>query len=283
MPKRTSILVLAFLVAVAVSSCQRTPERRFELNGKVVAVDKSQHQVTLKHEAIKGFMDAMTMPFDVKDDHALAELAPGQTVRATLVVQEDRSWIEGLTISKTESQVEPTGNSVDLHSMPKPGTEVPDFSLLNQDNKRIHLGQYRGQYLLLTFVYTRCPLPDYCPRTSSNFAAIHDSLRSMPSSGPKTHLLTVSFDMEHDTPSVLREYGARYMRPAAFDEWEFATGTPEEIKNITAFFGLSYWQESGTIAHFLRTALIGPDGRIVSVHAGSQWTPRDILTELKLP
>ncbi|HTY64099.1 MAG TPA: SCO family protein [Acidobacteriota bacterium] len=282
MPKRTSILVLALLVAVAVSSCQRTPERRFELKGKVVSVDKSQHQVTLEHEAIKGYMDAMTMSFDVKDDQVLP-LAPGQMIRATLVVQEDRSWIEGITITKTESEAEPIGDSAELHPAPKPGTEVPDFSLLNQDNKHIHLSQYKGQYLLLTFIYSRCPLPDYCPRTSSNFAAIHNSLHSMPSSGPKTHLLTVSFDTENDTPSVLREYAARYMRPAAFDEWEFATGTPDEIKNITGFFGVSFWRESGMIAHFLMTALIGPDGKIASIHPGNKWTPREILAELKLP
>jgi protein SCO1/2 len=210
-------------------------------------------------------------------------LAPGQTVRATLVVQQDRSWIEGLSISKTESKAEPIGNSSALNPVPKPGTEVPDFPLLNQDNKRIHLGQYRGQNLLLTFIYTRCPLPDYCPRTSSNFAAIHNSLGSLPSSGRKTHLLTVSFDTENDTPSVLREYAARYMHPAAFDQWEFATGSPDEIKNITSFFGLSYRRESGQIAHSLVTALIGPDGRITSIHTGNQWTPDQILTELKQP
>jgi protein SCO1 len=277
------ILVLVLWGAVAASSCQRPPERRFDLAGKVVSVDKSQRQVTLAHEAIKGYMDAMTMPFEVKDDWALPVLAPGQTVRATLVVQEDRSWIEGLTISKAENNTDSIGNSSTLSPAPKPGTEVPDFSLLNQDDKRIHLSQYRGQNLLLTFIYTRCPLPDYCPRTSGNFAAIYNSLRSSPSSGRKIHLLTISFDTENDTPSVLRDYAARYMRPAAFDQWEFATGSPDEIKSITGFFGLSYWRESGQISHSLVTALIGPDGRIASVHTGNQWTPREILAELKEP
>jgi protein SCO1 len=276
------ILVLTLLGAVA-ASCQRAPERRFDLTGKVVSVDTSQRQVTLAHEAIKGYMDAMTMPFQLKDEWALSVLAPGQTVRATLVVQEDRSWIEGLTISKAESNADSIGDTSALNPVPKPGTEVPDFSLLNQDNKPIHLVQYRGQNLLLTFIYTRCPLPDYCPRTSSNFAAVYNSLRSSPPSGRKTHLLTVSFDTENDTPSVLREYAARYMHPAAFDQWEFATGSPDEIKSITGFFGLSYWRESGQIAHFLVTALVGPDGKITSIHTGNQWTPRQILAELERP
>jgi protein SCO1/2 len=279
MQRRTCMLVLAICSAFAVSSCQRAPERRFDLTGKVVSVDRSQHQVTLAHEAIEGYMDAMTMPFDVKDDWALSVLVPGQTVRATLVVRDDRSWIEGLTISKTE----PAGNPTVTNPVPKPGTDVPDFSLLNQDNRRIHLSQYRGQDLLLTFIYTRCPLPDYCPRTSGNFAVIHNSLRSLPSIGRKTHLLTISFDTENDTPSVLREYAARYMHPAAFGEWEFATGSPDEIKKITSFFGLSYWRESGQIVHSLVTALIGPDGKIARIYTGNQWTPSQVLAELKQP
>ena len=118
MQRRTCIILLAVFSAFAASSCQRPPERRFDLTGKVVSVDKSQRQVTLAHEAIKGYMDAMTMPFDVKDDWALSALAPGQTVRATLVVREDRAWIEGLTISKTE----PAVNSTVKNSMPDPGS-----------------------------------------------------------------------------------------------------------------------------------------------------------------
>ena len=279
MRRPTRILVLVLLGTVAVSSCQRVPERRFNLTGKVVSVDRSQRQVTLAHEEIKGFMDAMTMPFNVKDEWALLLLAPGQTVRATLVVREDSSWIEGLTISKTE----PAANSTIGNSPPMRGDEIPDFSLVNQDNKPIHLHQYRGQNLLLTFIYTRCPIPDYCPRTSSNFAAIHNSLVASPSSSRKTHLLTISFDTENDTPPVLREYAARYMHPAAFGEWEFATGSPDEIKNITGFFGLSYWRESGQIVHSLVTALIGPDGRLAHIYTGNQWTPGQILAELKQP
>ena len=153
---------------------------------------------------------------------------------------------------------------------------------MNQDNKRIHLGQYRGQNLLLTFIYTRCPLTDYCPRTSANFAAIHNALHSSPS-GRSTHLLTISFDTDNDTPSVLREYAARYMHPTAFGEWEFATGSPEEIKKITGFFGLSYSRESGQIVHSLVTALIGPDGKVLRIYTGNQWTSNQILDELNQP
>ncbi len=270
--------MLVFLSAcLLLGACQRAPERRFELKGKVVAVDKAQRQVTLAHEKIPGYMDAMTMPFNVADEWALPVLTPGQTVEATLVVRADRSWIEDLRISKTE----PTQGTLPASLEPRPGDQVPDFWLVNQDNQRIHLEQYRGRPLLLTFIYTRCPLPDYCPRTSKTFSDIHRALQSGAEPGRKPHLLTISFDTENDTPAVLREYAARYMNPVLFKEWEFATGSADEIKKITSYFGLSYWRESGQIVHSLVTALIGADGKIVRVYLGNQWKPADVLSELK--
>jgi protein SCO1 len=278
MQKQNSVILFSAVIAIMLSvGCQRTPDRRFDLKGKVIAVDKEQNQVTLAHEKIPGYMDAMTMPFHVGDDWAMSALAPGQTVEATLVVRGDRSWIEGLRISKTEAAANP-GAAV---PGPKVGDEVPDFPLMNQDSKRIHLHQYRGRPLLLTFIYTRCPLPDYCPRTSKNFSDVYRALQTGPDSDRKPHLLTVSFDTDHDTPSVLREYAGRYMRPERFQDWEFATGSPDEIKKITGYFGLKYWPESGQIMHSLVTALIGSDGRVMRIYNGNRWTPSEVLAEFR--
>jgi protein SCO1 len=277
-----TLLIFATGTFILMMACQREqesrePQRRFDLKGKVVSVDKSQKEATIAHEEIKGYMNAMTMPFSVKDEWALSVLAPGQSVEATLVVSGDRSWIEGLRISKLEAAPGAAAAAVD----PKPGEEAPDFPLLNQDSKRIHLAQYKGKPLLLTFIYTRCPVPDYCPRTSSNFAEIHRRLQSLPASVPKPHLLTVSFDAEFDTPAVLRGYAERYMNPVKYQDWEFATGSPEEIKKITGFFGLSYWKESGQIVHTLVTALIGPDGKLLRLYKGKEWTPNQVLAEFR--
>jgi protein SCO1/2 len=278
MQKRNHFIsVPVFFVCTLLMSCQHSPEQRYDLKGKVVSVDKAKEQVTLAHEPVEGYMDAMTMPFTVRDRWALDELAPGQEVEATLVVRGDRSWIEGFIISQTVDSDSP----VVANSLPEIGKEVPDFSLLNQDNRPIHLGQYRGRPLLLTFIYTRCPLPDYCPLTSRNFSEIHQNLASMPASSRKPRLLTISFDSEHDTPPVLRDYAGRYMKPTDFDEWGFATGSPEEIKEITGYFGLTYYKESNQIIHSLVTALIGPDGKLKRLYPGNEWTPSQILADLK--
>jgi len=263
---------------VFLPACSDVPRNEYDLRGKVVAVNPERRQVTLEHEEIPGYMDAMTMPFNVKEDWALSALAPGQQVEATLVVQEDRSWIENIRISGSAS----AANSGDTLPVPEPGDTVPDFSLVNQDGKKIHLSQFRGRPLLITFIYTRCPLPDYCPLMSGNFAAIHHKIRSLPQSDALPHLISVSFDTEHDTPPVLKEYAARYMKPVQFDLWEFATGSHEEIKSIASYFGLIYREESGQFDHTLVTALIGPEGRLVHLYHGNQWRPDTILKDLGL-
>jgi protein SCO1/2 len=275
---RTPKLCLyAALLCAFMMACQRTPEKRYELKGKVIAVDKAQRQVTIEHEQIKGFMDAMTMPFTVKEDWALSALAAGQSIEATLVVQGDRSWIEGIRLS----QGDPITGSESTGSMPAIGESVPDFRLLNQDNKPIRLAQYRGRNLLLTFIYTRCPIPEFCPRTSMKFSEVYKGLKPIGSNAPAPHLLTVSFDPEHDKPEVLREYAGRFMRPPDFAQWEFATGSEDQIKEITGYFGLTYRPESGQITHNLVTALIGPDGKLKKLFQGKDWTPAQVLAEFR--
>jgi protein SCO1/2 len=275
--RKFEVWVVVAVLCFSLAGCQSVPEKRYALKGKVVAVDKTRHQATIAHEEIKGFMDAMTMPLKVKDDWAMNVLAPGQSIEATLVVQGDRSWIEKLSI--TQASVSDAGGASGVS--PKPGEAVPDFELVNQDNHRVSLAQYRGRPLLLTFIYTRCPLPDFCPLTSSNFARIHKKVRSIADLGRRPRLLTISFDPEFDTPAVLRQYGRRYMNPPDFNEWVFATGSMEEIRKAAGYFGLTYYPESGQITHNLVTALIAADGKLVQLFQGNQWTPDQIVAALK--
>jgi protein SCO1/2 len=269
---------------IALASCQTEkplPEQRFDLRGKVVAVNKSDGTVTLAHEAIPGYMAAMTMDYPIKDKWAFDVLKPGQTIRATLVVASDRAWLEGIVVSE-----EPKPESNALAPMesagPSLGTEVPDFPLINQDGRRIHLHQYRGEALLLTFIYTRCPLPDYCPRMSRNFAAILQAVVNDPALSPSTHLLSISIDPEFDKPAVLRAYGLDVVgNPHPFDHWEFTSGTPDQIRKVAGWFGLKYWTEGGQIVHALVTALIGPDGKVVKIYRGNDWQPADVLADLR--
>ncbi len=279
-----------FIFCLIISACSSksiSPEasssaQRYTVKGKVVSTDKANHKVTIAHEEIKGYMDAMTMPFTLLDDWVYSELKPGAQIQATLVVDQGRSWLADPVVTNV---VDPNlvGKSEESGVEPEAGTEAPDFTLLNQDARKINFKQYRGKALVMTFIYTRCPLPDYCPLMTQNFMTVNRELQNNPALRDKTHLLSVTVDPDFDKPKVLREYGARYAGSDkdGFKRWEFATGSSEEIKDIAKFFGLNYWQEKDQIIHGLRTAIIAPDGKIFKVYRGNDWMPEDLVKDLE--
>jgi protein SCO1/2 len=270
-------------------SCKSKPAdnaKRYAFKGKVIAIDKAEHAATIDHDDIVGYMGAMTMEFDVKDDAGFAKLEAGDQVTATLAVTEEEDWLENLIITKPPVP-DPGAKLPEAGMEPAPGADVPDFNLTNQDGQRIHLAQYRGKALALTFVYTRCPDSNQCPLMSQNFAAIDQALQKEPQLYKQTHLLSVTFDPDYDTAKVLKSYGAGLTGKFAnekFEHWEFATGSPDEVKKITEFFGLKYFKdESGQakVIHSLRTAVIGPDGKLYKYYRGNEWKPDEVLADLK--
>ncbi len=281
---RVSIPVLCALLIACAPPPREDQDTRYELRGKIVSVDKNQRQVVLDHEEIPGFMGAMTMPFKLKSDWAFDQLGAGDRLQATLVVTDSGFWLEEPIITKgmptdSASKAPSSGNE------PRAGDEVPDFSLINQDGKTIHLSQYRGRALAVTFIYTRCPLSDYCPLMSANFAEISRALQQNGDLFSKTHLLSVSIDPTNDTPQVLRSYGAAHTEKyldEKFQQWEFATGAPEELKRMAQFFGFSFYEEKDQIIHSLRTAVIAPDGRIFKIYRGNEWKTTDVLRDLQI-
>jgi protein SCO1 len=285
---RNLLMLALFILGLTVSACTEKPPRassgaqRYEIKGKVVSANKTDHKVTIEHEEIGGYMEAMTMPFTLLDDWVYDELTPGARIQATLVVDTGRTWLENPIVTKI---ADPSlARSEETGVEPAVGAQTPDFTLVNQDGKKISLKQYRGRTLLLTFIYTRCPLPDYCPLMSQNFAAIGKELEKNAALKDKTHLLSISVDPDYDKPRVLREYGARYVgsnNADAFKQWEFAAGSNDEIKAVAQFFGLNYWPENDQIIHGLRTAILTPDGKVHKIYRGNDWKPEQVLKELE--
>jgi protein SCO1/2 len=273
------IAVMIVLAAVIVPSCSpQGPQQRYELKGKVVMVDKKDQTVTVAHDAIPGYMDAMTMPFKLKDERLLRDMADGDRLQATLVVAGLRSWLEDVVIIRETA--DSTGLSKSgTWTEPKQGDEVPDFTLVNQAGKRLRFRDYQASAVLVTFIYTRCPLPDYCPLMTDNFSEVLAALKSEPEKYVRTHLLSITLDPEYDSPKILSEYAAAHS--ADTDRWDFATGTKDEIKKIATYFGLQYWSERDQVIHSLRTAIIGSDGRLLKLFRGNEWKPDEILAELR--
>ncbi|MFN2499336.1 MAG: SCO family protein [Pyrinomonadaceae bacterium] len=290
---RIVILASCVITLLVISGCrhQRTrsaTEKHYELKGKVVLVEKDQHLVTVAHEEIKDYMPAMTMPLAIGENWWWVfevPLVPGDHINATLIVDGAKSWLEDVVIAKegSDSGAPVSGEGIG----PKPGDPVPDYRLINQDGKAIRLHDYRGKALVLTFIYTRCPEPDQCTLMSNNFAAIDQELQKQPDLYAKTHLLSVSFDPEYDTPKVLRSYGAAFTgrySDETFAHWEFASGSADEVKGIAQYFGMRYYMDSESgkeqAIHSLRTAVIGPDSKVIKVYRGNDWKPDEIVEDL---
>ncbi len=278
------IAVLLILAFVSSPACRRdtSNQKRYDLKGKVLAVEKDKHLVTVAHEEIKDFMPSMTMPFTLREDWAFEVLAPGDHISATLVVDGTESWLESIVITQESSDTNADASAGPVQA--KIGDEVPDYRLVNQDGKAIRIHDYRGKALFLTFIYTRCPMPDQCALMSNNFAAIDQELQKQPELYEKTHLLSISFDPEYDTPKVLRSYGAAFTgkySDETFAHREFASGTKDEVKGIAQFFGLRYYDDKDQIIHGLRTVVIAPDGKVAKVYRGNEWKPAEVLEDLK--
>jgi protein SCO1/2 len=276
---RLWLLVLFALIALSLGSCVRKPERRYDLSGKIVAVDRNAHQLTIQHQDIAGLMPGMTMPFNVNDDWVFDAAQPGDNITATLVIAGDSSHLENVVVTKS-SGPPPSEASVRI---PQIGDRVPDFTFVNQDGKRLRLSQFKGKAVLLTFIYTRCPLPDYCIRMSNNFGAVAKELKQQPALYDKFEQLSISFDPKYDTPKILQAYGSNYAGEVdpKFTHWQFVTSTPAEIKKITDFFGLTYMPDGGQIVHSLRTAVIAPNGTVADVYNGNDWKPNDAVEAVK--
>jgi protein SCO1/2 len=274
------IFLFLSLTLCFATTCRRSNEKRYDFKGKVINVEREKHLVTVTHEDIKGYMPGMTMPFAVKNEADLQILAPDDEITATLVVDGKHSWLEDLIITR-QSAIAPAMPGA---QMAKEGDEVPNFTLLNQDNREIHIKDYRGKTLLLTFIYTRCPVPDYCTLMSDNFAQIDRALGENPELYGKTHLLSISIDPEYDTPKVLRSYGAahteRYQNET-FAHWEFAGGTKEQVKEIAQFFGLTYIPQQDQIIHALRTVIIDSHGKVTKIYSGNDWKVDEVVEQLK--
>jgi len=288
-----ALSVLGFVVATGCHSRPKADSQSttnssykvYKLRGKVVRTDSAKGEVTVDHEAIPGFMDAMTMPYQLKDANIASELHPGDVITADLLVPHDPNADFLLDHIVVVAQAKPDYRPTVEYHVPTAGDQVPDFRLRNQDGRAIRLAQFKGQALLVTFIYTRCPLPNFCPRVTRNFAEIEKQLAITPAALAKTHLICVSFDPENDTPERLRAYGATYIgsdAKTAFAHWDFAVPDKAVLGEMAKFFDVGLTNESdGTITHTLSTTLIGPDGKVVRFYPGNEWTVEQVLGDVR--
>ena len=260
--------------------------KNFPIHGKILAVDLKSGSIVLSHDAVPGFMESMTMTYPLKDPSVASELHAGDIINATLLVRKDGDAYSDPKLDQivVSAQAKPDYKPSREYHVPQAGDAVPDFKLINENGRTVHLAQFKGKVVLLTFIYTRCPLEDYCPRLSKNFAQIDKALKADSKLYRQTHLVSISFDPKFDTPVILKNYGMVYNGGDAkeFAHWEFAAASEDQLSAIEEFFDLGVTPgDSGSLNHSVSTAVIGKDGKVRAWYPTNDWKPDEVLAQVK--
>ncbi len=267
------------LLIFALAGCDRPPRVapqsapetvRYEGRGVLQKIDAAGRRAVIAHEAIPGYMEAMTMEFDVAAGAPLEALAPGDVIQFQLAVNDTHGWIESLTRTG-HTALAPTADT----ALPAVGTPLPDSALTDERGQPFRLSEYRGRVFAFTFFYTRCPFPDFCPLLAERFGAAQ---RLRLADGGWS-LLSISLDPATDTPAVLAAYARKV--GAADGRWRFATGDAAQLEKLSAPFGLTVVRAGAVLNHNLRTVVVGADGRVRRIFSGNQWSAAELAAELQ--
>jgi protein SCO1 len=272
-----TILTLVVISSTILCGCVRSSH--YELRGQVLAVDRDRQEITIKHGDIQGLMPGMTMPFKVSDAKLLDGVQAGDIVKATLVVKDATGYLSSLERTGHEAVTAPAPTFA--HVL-EPGQKVPDVKLTDDTGAARTLSDLRGRVVGVTFIYTRCPYPDFCPKMDRQFKAAQTEILNDAQLRDRAALLSISFDPAFDTPKILagraKEIGAD---PRV---WHFATGAPEAIDAFASQLGVSIIREgtnADSVTHNLRTAVIDSEGTLATVFTGNEWTPRELTDALR--
>lgn len=273
---------LLLLAVIAATACNRTgPTKQYQLTGQILDVKPDTKEVLVKHEDIPGFMPAMTMPYKVEDAKLLAGKQPGDLITATLVVGETEAHLS--TIDKTGHApvTDASRPAITDSQILKPGEPVPETKLIDENNAARPLTSLKGHRVALTFMYTTCPQPDFCPLMDRNFASVQNEIKKTPALAD-IRLVSVSFDPAHDTPAVLKAHATALQADPTL--WHFVTTSTDDIQAFAAQFGVIAEpsdESPAILTHNLSTAVIDADGRLVKIRPGNMWTPADLIADLK--
>lgn len=235
----------------------------FDATGVVMALPPDHKTVVIRHSAISNYMAAMTMPFPIKQPGELTDVHVGDEISFRLHVTEDESWVDGVKKMGTVTLPPPAGKPAVEMSPIHPHHPLLDYKFTNELGQAVSLNDYRGQALAITFFYTRCPLPEYCPRLSKNFQEASQKLEAMPDAPTNWHFLSFSFDPTFDTPAMLKAYGESYQYDPK--HWSFLTGPADKIGELARQSGVTYQFEDGTINHNFRTLIVDATGHLQTV------------------
>lgn len=278
--KRRALLA----IIICIGAGQAWAAKQYPVTGLILKIDRPHQTLVVSHSAIPGFMEAMVMPFSVRDLKLLDGLEPSMLIDFTLVVEEDDSYAENIRVHSYQNleqepllvrrlqlleNLDKTGPAMKAVALGQP---VSDFALTDQTKRRITLSQFANKVVAIAFIYTSCPLPNYCLRLTNNFGRLQK--RFADQMGRDLILLSITIDPVHDQPEVMAKYAETWK--ADPNSWHFLTGSMTEIKRVCSSFGVNYWPDMGTLTHSLHTVIIDREGKLAANFEGNEFTAKQL-------
>jgi len=277
--------MVSLATALLLCACSGASDRKeYTLQGQILSMAADHHEANIKHEDIKGLMPAMTMPYKVRDPKQFEGIGPGDLINATLVVVSNDAYLEDVKKvgNAPLEQQAPAPTASSGFELLKQGEPVPNVSFVNQDGQHVGFDSFKGDAVVVTFIYTKCPMPNFCPLMDQQFAKIQQKLAGK-NDELKVHLLSVSFDPLEDTPPVLKKHAQDLGANPRM--WSFVTGDRDEIDRWASRFGVSVSRalnDPTNITHNLRTVLVDRQGNLVQTYTGNHWTPEQVIADVKV-
>lgn len=270
------VLVLATAIGPRVSRAEETVS--YAMRGVLRNIDPKKGHATVSHEAVSGYMPAMTMDFDLADPAEMSTLHSGDTFTCRLRVTQTHAWIEAVHKEDVPPATDIDALAASRSTELKSGDPLPSIDLIDERGATVHLRDFQGKSLAITFIYLRCPLPNYCPLMNRNFQSAQALLDRL-GLKERTHFLSISMDAQNDTPKQLAEFVDAY--GADRETWTFAAASEPALRTFGGAVGLEFQRTAGVISHNLRTVVIDPQGKVRRIFRGNTWTPQELTAELR--
>jgi protein SCO1/2 len=284
---RICTITISLATALLVCACGRSDRKEYKLQGQILSIAADHKEANIKHEDIKGLMPAMTMPYKVRDAKQFEAVVPGDLINATLVIVSNEAYLKDVhKVGSAPLEQQPGQAAAPSASsgfeLLKEGQPVPNVEFVNQDGKQVDFESFKGDAVVVTFIYTKCPMPTFCPLMDRHFTTIQQKLKQQ-NNDLKVHLLSVSFDPLEDTPPVLKKHAQQLGADPRI--WTFVTGDRDEIDRWASRFGVSVSRalnDPTNITHNLRTAIVDRQGNLVQTYTGNEWTPEQVVADVKV-
>ena len=280
-----AFLLVLSLLSAACGGGASGDRKEYKLQGQVLSVQADHKQAVIRHEEIPGFMSAMTMPYSALDPKEYEGIVAGDLINATLVVEPTKAYLVSVhrvgnaPLAVADGGTPPASSGFELLTM---GAPVPDAAFVDQDGHHVNLSSFRGEAVVVTFIYTSCPMPEFCPLMDKQFQTMQAKLKEN-GNILRTHLLSVSFDPQIDTPAVMKTHADALGADKRL--WSFVTGDRDDVDKWASGFGVSISRATNDprdITHNLRTAIIDRQGNLVQVYNGNDWTPEQVLADVRV-